>query len=77
MTSQRGFSLAESLVALLVLISVMAIAFGVFVAFGRTFGTESATLDAQQTARGVVDDVVRATRQAGFGVTRRAPYNNK
>lgn len=67
-TGQRGFSLVELLVALLVSTVVIAGAVGLMLASQRNFNSTSSTRALQETARIGLGHVVANLRNAGFGV---------
>ena len=72
---QAGFSYLEALIALGIVVVAMGIALTFFVDLGGAMNTESTALQTQQTGRLVIDEIVRNTRQAGYGTIRADSFN--
>ena len=58
-----GFSYIEALIAMLVLVSAMAIAMAWFTDFGAAMNTESNTISMQQAGRVVLDELARNKKE--------------
>src|SRR5262245_19189343 len=68
--NQRGFSLAELLIVIIVLMLVLAAIFQVIVMASARSASEQAKLDMFQEAREFMDQMSRDLRQAGYPSTR-------
>jgi len=66
--SERGFSLIEVLISMLVTLIVMAAVFGLLTKGQRSFQREPEVADLQQSARTALDLVTRDILQAGSGL---------
>lgn len=73
---QRGFSLVELLISLVLMSMVLAIVFTFVLRTGRSFNSEGSSREMQQSARAAIDELSRLIEQAGFGVDRPVPYND-
>lgn len=72
---QHGFSLVEILVALLILVIVMAVAFHFLVDVQTHMETESSGIESQQAARATADELSRALQHVGYGIDRSVTGN--
>ena len=64
-----GFTLMEILVGLGLASVVLVIVIGIFTSMGKSFTTQNAAADAQQTARAAVELMIQEIRMAGFDPT--------
>jgi len=64
--TERGISLVETLVALLMSGMVMAAIFGVYINQHKNWMIQEKITDAQQNARAVIDELTRQIRMAGY-----------
>lgn len=64
--SQRGFTLIEIMIVLLILTIVMGVVFADMDTVQKRYRTEEAKLDITQESREFLDQIVRDLRQAGF-----------
>jgi len=66
--SERGFSLLEVLISIMITLIVMGAVFGLLTRGQKTFQREPEVADLQQSARTVLDLVTRDILQAGAGL---------
>lgn len=70
-----GFSLIEMMMAMVLFLTVLGIAFDSFSTARQNLASESGALEAQQAARISLDEMALTIQQAGYGTTRSASLN--
>ncbi len=73
--SQRGFTLVEIMLVILILTIVMGVIFTDINTVQKRYRTEEAKLDVTQESREFLDQIVRDLRQTGFPGTKLYTYN--
>ena len=66
---QRGFSLTELLIAMVIMSIVSLAIYGVFSVSSRTYTTQSVTADVQQSVRAAMEVMLQDIREAGLDPT--------
>jgi len=66
---ERGFTLVELLVALVIMSIVSAAIYGMFALYKKSYTTQNVSADVQQSVRAAVELMVQDIRQAGLDPT--------